>query len=115
MATISNIIKKLHNNEELYYDEIFLLLQKYAVWEKDGLPLAGDTEQTYTLCKYKDQLIFIDWYRGINNFDNSDFPNQPILIKEICSKPVIQTAHSFYDNSGNIVYSCIDSNPTFDF
>lgn len=34
MSIISNIMKKLHNNEELYYDEIVFLLQKYAIWKK---------------------------------------------------------------------------------
>ena len=115
MATISNIIKKLRSNEELYYDEIIFLLQKYAIWEKEGFPLDDNTEPIYTLCKYKDQFIFISWYKGIDDFDNSDFPYQPVLIKEICSEPIIQTAHSFYDNNGNMVYSYIDSNPTFDF
>ena len=62
MATISNIIKKLRSNEELYYDEIIFLLQKYAIWEKEGFPLDDNTEPIYTLCKYKDQFIFISWY-----------------------------------------------------
>ena len=115
MSTISNIMKKLHNNEELYYDEIIFLLQKYAIWEKEGFPLDDNTEPSYTLCIYKDQLIFISWYRRIDDFDSSDFPNQPILIKEICSEPIIQTTHSFYDNNGNMVYSCIDNNPNFNF
>lgn len=115
MATINNIMKKLHKNEDLYYDEIIFLLQKYAIWEKERFLLDDNTEQVFTLCKYKDQFILIDWYRGIDNFDNSDFPNQPVLIKEICSEPITQTIHSFYDNNGNIVYYVIDSNTSFNF
>ena len=115
MATINNIMKKLHNNEELYEDEIIFLLQKYAIWEKEDFPLDDNTEPIYSLCKYKDQFIFINWYKRIDDFDSSNFPNQPILIKEICSEPIIQTAHSFYDNNGNMVYNYIDNISNFDF
>ena len=113
--TIDSIMNRLHNKENLYDDEIAFLIQEYSVWERAAFVLDEYAEQTYTLCEYNNQLIFIDWCRGINDFDNSNFPNQPILIKEICSEPIVQTAHSFYDSSGNVVYNFIDGNPDFDF
>ena len=113
--TIDNIMNKLRNNENLYDDEIAFLIQEYSIWEINPYVTDHYTEKAYTLCEYNNQLIFIEWYRGIDDFDSSDFPNQPVLIKEICSEPVIQTAHSFYDNNGNIVYNVINSSPKFEF
>lgn len=115
MAIISEIIYKLYNNKDLYEDEIAFLIREYSVWEVNPYTTDHHTEKAYTLCECQDKLIFIEWYRGIDDFDKSEFPNQPVLIKEICSEPIVQTAHSFYDDNGNIVYNVINSSPEFEF
>ena len=115
MTPINEIMHKLYNNKDLHEDEISFLIREYSVWEVNPYVTDHHTEKVYTLCEYQDQLIFVEWYRGIDDFDNSDFPNQPVLIKEICSEPVVQTAHSFYDNNGVIVYNVINSSPEFEF
>lgn len=110
---IDNIMNKLYNKEVLCNDEIAFLIREYSVWEDNPYVLDGYTEKAYTLCEYSGQFIFIAWYRGIDDFDNSDFPNQPILIKKICSEPIVQTAHSFYDNNGEVIYNIVNGEPNF--